>query len=93
MLLEWVWFLYLHSCLKHITLRFNCTGNENLKHSRRIRNLKGLKGLYVKGVTSYPASYIEGKLAAFNLRRFPRNVTDEIVFTQLPTPSATIGFG
>ena len=34
-----------------------------------------------------------GKLAAFNLRRFPRSTTDETVSTQLPTPSETIGFG
>ena len=55
--------------------------------------MKGLKGLYVKGVTSYLDSYMEGKLAAFNLRRFPRNATDETVSTQPPTSSATIGFG
>ena len=47
----------------------------------------------MKGVTSYPTSYIEGKLETFNLRRFPRNATDETVFAQLPAPSATIKFG
>ena len=75
------------------TLRFNCTSSENLKHNWRIRNLKGVKDLYVKRVTSYPASYIEGRLVAFNLRRFPRNATNETVFAQLPTPSATIRLG
>ena len=47
----------------------------------------------MKGVTTYPASYMEGKLAAFNLRRFPRSTTDETFSTQLPTPSTTVGFG
>ena len=47
----------------------------------------------MKGMTSYPASYMEGELAAFNLRRFPGNAADETVSTQLPTPSTTIGFG
>ena len=54
-------------------------------------NLKGPKGLYVRGVTSYPA-YIKGKLVAFNLCRFPRNATDKTVLAQFPTPSATIRF-
>ena len=31
-------------------------------------------------------------LEAFNLYRFPRGVANEIVSTQLPTPSITIGF-
>ena len=75
------------------SLRFNCTGDENFEHSWRIRKLKGLKDLYVKGVTTYSASYMEGKLAAFNLRRFSRSATDETVSTQLPMSSATIGFG
>ena len=54
-------------------------------------NLKGPRGLYVKGVTSYP-TYIKGKLVAFNLCRFPRNATDKTVLAQFPTPSATIRF-
>ena len=77
----------------NITLRFDCAGDEDLEHSWRIKNLKGLKDLHVKGVTPYPASYIEGKWAAFNLRRFPKSATDETVSVQLPTPSTTIGFG
>ena len=54
-------------------------------------NLKGPKGLYVRGVTSYP-TYIKGKLVAFNLCRFPRNATDRTVLAQFPTPFATIRF-
>ena len=54
-------------------------------------NLKGPRGLYVKGVTSYPI-YIKGKLVAFNLYRFPRNATDKTVLAQFPTPFATIRF-
>ena len=54
-------------------------------------NLKRLKGLYVRGVTSYPA-YIKGKLVAFNLCKFPRNATDKTVLVQFPTPFATIRF-
>ena len=54
-------------------------------------NLKGLKGLYIRGVTSYP-TYIKGKLVAFNLCRFPRNATDKTVLAQFPTPSITIKF-
>ena len=54
-------------------------------------NLKGPRGLYVKGVTSHP-TYIKGKLVAFNLCRFPRNATDKTVLAQFPTPSATIRF-
>ena len=77
----------------NITLRFDCAGDEDLEHSWRIKNLKGLKGLHIKGVTPYPASYIEGKWAAFNLRRSPRSVTDETVSAQLPTPFEIIGFG
>ena len=79
--------------LPFVPQTFDCTREEDLEHSWRIRNLKGLKDLHVKGVTPYPASYMEGKWAAFNLRRFPRSATDEIVSTQLPTPSTTIGFG
>ena len=54
-------------------------------------NLKGPRGLYVKGVTSYP-TYIKGKLVAFNLYRFLRNATDKTVLAQFPTSSATIRF-
>ena len=54
-------------------------------------NLKGPRGLYVKGVTSYP-TYIKGKLVAFNLCRFPRNATDKTVLAQFPTPPTTIRF-
>ena len=43
------------------SLRFNCTGNENFERSWRFRSLKRLKDLYVKEVTSYLASYMEGK--------------------------------
>ena len=89
--LEWVWFLHPHSCLKHIALRVDCTGDEDCEYGWRIRNLKGPKGLYVKGVTSYP-TYIEGKLVAFNLCRFLRNATDKTVLAQFPTPSTTIKF-
>jgi len=89
--LERVWFLHPHSCLKHITLRVDCIGDEDWEYSWRIRNLKGPKGLYVKGITSYP-TYIEGKLVAFNLCRFPRNATDKTTLVQFPTPSATIRF-
>ena len=86
-----VWFLHPHPCLKHIALRVDCTGDEDCEYGWRIRNLKGPKGLYVKGVTSYP-TYIEGKLVAFNLCRFPRNATDKTALAQFPTPSATIRF-
>ena len=58
-----------------------------------LRICRGQRILYVKGVTFYPASYIEGKLETFNLRRFPKNATDKTVFAQLPTPSAIIKFG
>ena len=54
-------------------------------------NLKEPKGLYVRGITSYP-TYIKGKLVAFNLCRFPRNATDKTVLARFPTPSATIRF-
>ena len=54
-------------------------------------NLKGPKGLYLRGVTSYP-TYIKGKLVAFDLCRFPRNATDKTVLVRFPTPSATIRF-
>ena len=71
-----MWFLHSHSCLKHITLRVDCTGDEDWEYSGRIRNSKGLEGLYAKGVTSHP-TYIEGELVAFNLCRFPRNATED----------------
>ena len=54
-------------------------------------NLERPRGLYVKGVTSYPTC-IKGKLAAFNLCRFPRNATDKTILAQFPIPSATIRF-
>ena len=54
-------------------------------------NLKELKGLYVRGITSYP-TYIKGKLVAFNLCRFLRNATNKVVLARFPTPSATIRF-
>ena len=53
--------------------------------------MKGPKALYVKGVTSYP-TFIEGKLVAFNLCKFPRNATDKTVLAQFPTLSVTIRF-
>ena len=43
------------------TLRFDCTGNENFERNWRFRTLEKLRGLYVKEVTSYLASYMEGK--------------------------------
>ena len=89
--LERVWFLHPHPCLKHIALRVDCTGDEDCEYGWRIMNLKGPKGLYVKGVTSYP-TYIKGKLVAFNLYRFPRNAIDKTVLAQFPTSSATIRF-
>ena len=54
-------------------------------------NLKELKGLYVRGITSYP-TYIKGKVVAFNLCRFPRNATDKTISARFPTPSATLRF-
>ena len=43
------------------SLRLNPTGSEDFEHSRWFRNLKRLRGLYVKEMTSYLASYMEGK--------------------------------
>ena len=54
-------------------------------------NLKELKGLYVRGITSYP-TYIKGKVVSFNLSRFPRNATNKVALAQFPTLSATTRF-
>ena len=43
------------------TLKFDYADKENFKRSWRFRTLERLKGLYVKKVTSYLASYMEGK--------------------------------
>ena len=43
------------------SLRLNHTGSEDFERSRRFRDLKRLRGLYIKEMTSYLASYMEGK--------------------------------
>ena len=43
------------------SLRLNPTGSEDFERSRWFGNLKKLRGLYVKEMTSYLASYMEGK--------------------------------
>ena len=43
------------------SLRLNLIGNEDFERSWRFRDLKRLKGLYVKEMTSYLAPYMEGK--------------------------------
>ena len=43
------------------SLRLNPTSSEDFERSRWLRNLKRLRGLYVKEMTSYLASFMEGK--------------------------------
>ena len=43
------------------TLRFDCADKENFERSWRFKTFERLKGLYVKKVTSYLASYMEGR--------------------------------
>ena len=42
-------------------LRLSHTGNKDFGHNWKVRNLKSLKGLQIKGMTTHRASYIGGK--------------------------------
>ena len=72
------------------SLRFDCIGNENFERNWRFRTLERLKGLYVKEVTLL--LIWKASLVAFNLHRFPRRAANEIISTQLPTPSTIVRF-
>ena len=86
-----VWFLHPHPCLKPIALRVGCTGYGDCDYGWRIMNLKEPKGLYVRGITSYP-TYIKGQLVAFNLCKFSRSAMNKTFLAQFPTPSAATRF-
>ena len=45
------------------TIRFDCADKENFEHSLRFKALERIKGLYVKGIPSRLASYMEGKFS------------------------------